>query len=49
MSKTLVIKIRVSKRVWEPIKRAAVFGDKRTKRIRTRNEQLRNAIREQVQ
>jgi hypothetical protein len=46
MSKTLVIKIRVSKRVWEPIKRAAVFGDKRKKRVRTRQAELSKAIRE---
>ena len=46
MSKTLVIKIRVSKRVWEPIKRAAVFGDKRKKRARTRQAELSKAIRE---
>ena len=42
-----VVKINVPKsREWEPIKRAAVFGDKRRKRAVTRNAETRKAIKE---
>ena len=35
-------------RVWSPKCRAVTFKDKRTKRQRTRSEQKRQAIREQL-
>lgn len=47
MGKTIVIRFKAPKhRTYEPIKRAAVFGDKRTKRARTRNEQFRKTMKE---
>jgi len=47
MGKTFTVRIKAKKpRLFIPIKRADVFGDKRTKRVRTRNDQTRNAIRE---
>lgn len=42
-----VVRINVPKpREWEPIKRAAVFGDKRKKKQNTRNAETRKAIKE---
>jgi hypothetical protein len=47
MGKTITIRLKkVKTRTYMPIKRAVVFGDKRTKRVRTRGEQVRQAIRE---
>ncbi len=41
------IKVRQPKRrIYMPIKRAAVFGDKRKRRVRTRQAELANVIRE---
>jgi hypothetical protein len=34
------------RRIYMPIKRAAVFGDKRTQRVRTRQAELVKAIKE---
>lgn len=49
MSRSFTIKLKQLKpRCSAPIKRADVFGDKRTKRVRTRSEQVRKAIREYV-
>jgi hypothetical protein len=48
MGKTYTIRINVSKdRQWFPIKRSEVFQDRRERRQRTRNNQLRQAIKEQ--
>jgi hypothetical protein len=42
-----IVRVNVPKpRDWEPIKRSAVFGDKRRKRIKNRNDDVRKAIRE---
>lgn len=47
MSRTITIRVKKTKpRIFVPIKRADVFGDKRTKRVRTRGEQLRKALKE---
>lgn len=47
MSKTFTVRIKAKKaRLFIPVKRADVFGDKRTKRVRTRNDQSRMAIKE---
>jgi len=47
--KSIRITVKVPKRrLYMPVKRAVVFGDKRVKRVRTRNESVRKAIRESV-
>ena len=49
MGKTFVIRVNLPKnRLWFPVKRSAVFQDRREKRQRTRQNQVRQAIKEQV-
>ena len=49
MSKTFTVRIKAKKpRLFIPIKRADVFGDKRTKRVRTRGDQARKILKEFV-
>lgn len=47
MKDSRIAKVRQPKRrIYMPIKRAAVFGDKRKRRVRTRQAELANVIRE---